>query len=151
MIHAAIQQGKPILAICRGIQILNVSLGGKLYQDIPSQTANEICHYQDSAARGEMTHSISILQDSNLCNIVGKTEMYVNSYHHQAVKDLAAPLLPMALAPVAATAPDGIIEAVESEDGRILGVQWHPESLCAVCEEHAKIFTNFIERCRADS
>lgn len=81
MIHAAIQQGKPILAICRGIQILNVSLGGKLYQDIPSQTANEICHYQDSAARGEMTHSISVLQDSNLCNIVGKTEMYVNSYH----------------------------------------------------------------------
>ena len=145
MIHAAIQQGKPILAICRGIQILNVSLGGKLYQDIPSQTANEICHYQDSAARGEMTHSISIMQDSNLCNIVGKTEMYVNSYHHQAVREIADGLR------VAATAPDGIIEAVESEDGRILGVQWHPESLCAVCEEHAKIFTNFIERCRADS
>lgn len=144
-IHAAIQQGKPILAICRGIQILNVSLGGKLYQDIPSQTANEICHYQDSAARGEMTHSISIMQDSNLCNIVGKTEMYVNSYHHQAVREIADGLR------VAATAPDGIIEAVESEDGRILGVQWHPESLCAVCEEHAKIFTNFIERCRADS
>lgn len=83
--------------------------------------------------------------DSNLCNIVGKTEMYVNSYHHQAVREIADGLR------VTATAPDGIIEAVESEDGRILGVQWHPESLCAVCEEHAKIFTNFIERCRADS
>ena len=71
-----------------------------------------------------MTHSISIMQDSNLCNIVGKTEMYVNSYHHQAVREIADGLR------VTATAPDGIIEAVESEDGRILGVQWHPESLC---------------------
>lgn len=145
MIQAAIRQNKPILAICRGIQILNVSLGGTLYQDIPSQTKNEICHYQDSAARGEMTHSISIAESSHLYHMIGKTEMLVNSYHHQSVKTLADSLKAVA------TAPDGIIEAVESEDGMIIGVQWHPESLCAISEEHARIFASFIERCQSVS
>lgn len=145
MIQAAIRQNKPILAICRGIQILNVSLGGTLYQDIPSQTKNEICHYQDSAARGEMTHSISIAESSHLYHMIGKTETLVNSYHHQSVKTLADSLKAVA------TAPDGIIEAVESEDGMIFGVQWHPESLCAISEEHARIFASFIERCQSVS
>ncbi len=142
MIQAAIRQNKPILAICRGIQILNVCLGGTLYQDIPSQTRNEICHYQDSAARGEMTHSISITEGSYLYHMIGKTELLVNSYHHQSIKLVADGLK------VTATAPDGIIEAVENEDGMIIGVQWHPESLCAFSEEHARIFANFIERCQ---
>jgi len=142
MIHEAQKLGKPILAICRGIQILNVALGGTLYQDIDAQQAATICHNQSISIRDEMTHSVSLLSDSVLYRLYQKDKIYVNSYHHQAVKDLAETLFPSAYS------LDHILEACESEDGRIIGVQWHPETLISTDENSRKLFRYFIEICQ---
>jgi microsomal dipeptidase-like Zn-dependent dipeptidase/anthranilate/para-aminobenzoate synthase component II len=111
----------PILGICRGIQTLAMALGGKVLQDIGQ---SGIKHSQD-ADRSEPTHSVTVEQGSTLFNIYKQEEkLYVNSFHHQAVGD-AGPLLR-----ISATAPDGTIEALESNEYKsILGVQWHPECL----------------------
>ena len=143
MIHEAQKLGKPILAICRGIQILNVALGGTLYQDIDAQQAATICHNQSISIRDEMTHSVSLLSDSVLYRLYQQDKIYVNSYHHQAVKDLAETLFPSAYS------LDHILEACESEDGRIIGVQWHPESFIGDDENSKKLFRYFIELCQA--
>ena len=143
LIHEAKRQEKPILAICRGIQILNVALGGTLYQDIDAQKAATICHSQSISIRDEMTHSVSLILDSFLYRLFGQNKIYVNSYHHQAVKDLAQTLFP------AAYSLDHILEACESEDGRIIGVQWHPESLISADENSKKLFRYFVELCQA--
>lgn len=141
LLRQAIAQGKPVLGICRGIQIINVCLGGTLYQDIPVQTGSTICHYQAAEARGEMTHTVQVEPDSWLARILGSTQVEVNSYHHQCVKDLAPGLRAVI------HAPDGLIEGVENEDGSILAVQWHPESLYALSPPHAGLFAAFLERC----
>ena len=111
----------PILGICRGIQTLAMSLGGKVVQDIGPTTVK---HSQD-ADRSEPTHSVTIKKDSTLFNIYNKEEkLFVNSFHHQAVGDAGS------LFSVTATAADGTIEAIESNEFKsILGVQWHPECL----------------------
>ena len=111
----------PILGICRGIQTLAMSLGGKVVQDIGPTTVK---HSQD-ADRSEPTHSVTVKKDSTLYNIYNKEEkLFVNSFHHQAVGD-AGPLFS-----ITATAADGTIEAIESNEYKsILGVQWHPECL----------------------
>lgn len=132
---------KPILGICRGEQVINVAFGGTLYQDIPSQTNATICHVQSSKIRAEGTHSISITEDSKLAEILGTTKIYVNSYHHQSVKEIAKGFK------ISAVAPDGIIEAIESEDGLIIAVQWHPEEMKR--ENHFKeMFEKFILSCQ---
>ena len=111
----------PILGICRGIQTLAVALGGKVAQDI-SDIA-KVKHSQD-AHRSEPTHSIIVEKDSTLYNIYSDAQLYVNSFHHQAVSD------PGPRFRVTAKAPDGIIEAIESREFKsIIGVQWHPECL----------------------
>jgi len=141
LIHEAKKLDKPILAICRGIQILNVALGGTLYQDIDAQKVATICHNQSISIRDEMTHSVSLLSDRVLYQLYQQDIIYVNSYHHQAVKDLAKTLLP------AAYSLDHILEACESEDGRIIGVQWHPETLLSIDENSKKLFRYFVELC----
>ena len=119
----------PILGICRGIQTLAVALGGKVIQDIESEKgivkseASAVKHSQD-ADRSEPTHSIAIADGSMLRDIFGGNSLFVNSFHHQAV---SAPGLHLK---VTATAPDGIIEALESTEHKpIIGVQWHPECM----------------------
>ncbi len=112
--------GKPILAICRGEQVLNVALGGSLYQDIPSQVTGAIQHSQ-KAPRNYGSHSIRIVEHSLLYKILKTKELKVNSFHHQAVKKLGKGLK------ITATAPDGIVEAVELEGFPVLGLQFHPE------------------------
>jgi len=112
----------PIFGICRGMQVLTLALGGTVAQDI-SQRAGIIKHSQD-ADRAECTHSVSIDPDSELHYTLTEETIYVNSFHHQAVEDLGKELR------IAATAPDGVIEAVESNCHKsLLGVQWHPEWL----------------------
>jgi putative glutamine amidotransferase len=119
--RAAVSRDIPILAICRGIQVLNVSQGGTLHQDIGRQVSGPISHGQ-KADKGVLTHTVRITQESRLFTIVESEEIWVNSKHHQAVKTVAPDLT------ISARASDGIIEAVEHPAKRfVLGVQWHPE------------------------
>lgn len=130
----------PILGICRGCQLMNVSLGGKLYQDINSQVANSLGHSPRSMAGDEFFHSIKIEKDSNFYNIFGKEEIFVNSFHHQAIKELGKNLKAVS------HADDGIIEAIEATDQRfMIGVQFHPEALQKKHKEFLGIFKALIE------
>lgn len=116
------EQGKPVLGICRGAQVINVALGGTLHQDIGDQVPGAFKHFQD-AVRSHMTHGIEIEEGTLLKAILGAGVVRVNSFHHQAV-DRPAPGVK-----VGAFAADGVIEAIEDEKGRFLGVQCHPEWL----------------------
>jgi putative glutamine amidotransferase len=124
LLAAAREQRRPVLAICRGIQLINVALGGTLIRDLPSQRPSGIMHDQPHD-RDARTHEVTIVAGTRLAAATGTTEMSVNSYHHQAVDRLASGLR------VTATAPDGVIEAVEVEDPEwwVVAVQWHPEDL----------------------
>ncbi|NMA86497.1 MAG: gamma-glutamyl-gamma-aminobutyrate hydrolase family protein, partial [Tissierellia bacterium] len=106
----AYKRKMPILGICRGSQLMNVALGGKLYQDINTQAPNSLGHSPSSMAGDEFFHSIKIEKDSNFYNIFGKEKIFVNSFHHQAVKELGNNLKAVA------HAEDGIIEAIEATD-----------------------------------
>ena len=123
----AIHEGRPLLAICRGIQVLNVALGGSLYQDIASDTGSTIAHSQ-KAPRDRPTHPVKVMgEGTRLGATLGVPEVEVNSMHHQAIKRLGRGLRDVAWS------PDGIIEGVEVSDAGtlVLGVQWHPEELTA--------------------
>lgn len=144
LIKAATDLKKPIFAICRGMQILNVVYGGTLYQDISYAPGEHIKHYQIGTPY-QATHSIKIDKSSTLFRMADKLEVErVNSFHHQALKKLADGLK------VVATAPDGIIEAVEgsNEDGMfILGVQFHPEMMYDKSTFARSMFKRFITIC----
>ena len=120
-VRIALERGLPVLGICRGIQSLNVALGGTLIQDVPSQVAGACQHYT-RASENMLAHTIDVEPDSLLARVLGVTTMAVNSWHHQAVKDVGEGLR------VNCRARDGVIEGAESADGRpILAVQCHPE------------------------
>jgi putative glutamine amidotransferase len=125
LIRAARQSEKPLLAICRGAQLLNVTLGGTLIQDLGSQRPGEINHDPDRP-RSSRTHAVELPGESRLARAVGVTRMEVNSVHHQAIGRVADELR------VVAVAPDGVIEAVEAAAESAwwcIGIQWHPEDL----------------------
>jgi putative glutamine amidotransferase len=123
LIEAAKARGKPVLAICRGIQILNVALGGTLVQDIRSQCDTSIAHDEDSP-RDTRSHEISVERGSLIAKAVGTEHLTVNSFHHQSVKRVADGMR------VTARAPDGVIEGLESTgDWWVMAVQWHPEEM----------------------
>lgn len=142
LIKEAMKQGKPILGICRGCQILNVTLGGTLYQDIPSQKENCLQHVQKSAYY-ERWHKIKIEKGSDFHKLFGD-ELYTNSVHHQAIKDLSDKLK------VVAKTSDGIPEVVESnmEGQFLMGVQFHPEMMYEKYPELIKVFEHFVEVCK---
>lgn len=142
LVHAAREAGKPVLAICRGPQLLNVALGGTLIQDIPSSFPNALPHNSEDG-RNARTHDISIEPDSRIATAVGATRISVNSLHHQSILQPAPGLR------VTARAPDGIIEGVESEDDTwwAMAVQWHPEEMNDSPEPWDRgIFRAFAER-----
>jgi putative glutamine amidotransferase len=134
----ALERNLPILAICRGAQVLNVALGGTLVQDIPEQIPGAIKHRQE-APKWYGTHSVSIQPGSLLSSIVG-SDAQVNSYHHQAIAKVGTGLR------VSAEAPDGVVEAVESTPGSfVLGVQWHPELMEERCPAARALFRHFVQ------
>ena len=116
----------PVLAICRGIQLVNVALGGTLWQDIPSQRPAALGH-KHTGDRDDRTHPVALVPGSRLAAALGTTRCEVNSFHHQSVRELAAGLV------ITATAPDGEIEGLEGAEGApwLLAVQWHPEEFHA--------------------
>ena len=137
----AIAEGKPILGLCRGHQVLNVALGGTLYQDIETQIPGAMRHdYFPGFPRDYLAHEVSLVEGSRLREAVGVAAMPVNSMHHQAVKSLAPGLL------VSARAGDGVIEAIESEGPNYLvGVQWHPEVFEQRDERTQRLFQSFVD------
>ena len=142
LIEAAFQRKMPIFGICRGIQILNVALGGTLYQDIDSDHfSTKLLQHMQQSGRAVATHSVQVIADNLLATIVEQEKIAVNSFHHQAVNVLAEKLK------VAAKSNDGIIEAVVHEEMPFcLAVQWHPEELAIAGDESAqKLFSAFIE------
>jgi putative glutamine amidotransferase len=129
LIQAALAQNKPILCICRGLQILNVYFGGTLYRDISDHAASVLAHQFDKVPRWYAAHAVD-LKAPLLRKLYGKDEVEVNSYHHQAVESVGQGLQ------VAAVAKDGIVEAlVHSDFPDLLAVQWHPEMTAVKLEE----------------
>lgn len=138
LIQACIKAGKPILGICRGLQILNVALGGTLWQDMQSQNSGAFIQHMQRAPGNIATHYIEVEKDTRLMDILGEG-LYVNSRHREGIKKLAQGLRP------AARTRDGVIEAVESEEGDLLAaVQWHPENMDP--ETMDPLFRAFMDR-----
>jgi putative glutamine amidotransferase len=141
----ALAEGLPILAICRGIQVLNVAEGGTLYQDIASQVLGSLKHdcWPDHP-RNYLAHQVTVNGDSYLAAVLGHRQIGVNSSHHQAVKDLALRFR------VVARATDGLIEAIEGHDHPFaLGVQWHPEELLEDVPSMRRLFEDFVSAARS--
>ena len=134
VLDEALKQNTPVLGICGGMQLINVFLGGSLYQDIPSMISNAIVH--EKGAR----HEILVEDGTLLGGIVKEKNFSTKSYHHQSVKAVGKGLK------ISARCPDGVIEAIEKEDHFVLGIQWHPER--EESEISKRIFRAFIDRCR---
>ena len=124
LVREARARRTPVLAICRGIQILNVALGGTLVQDIESQCETAIAH-DDEGPRDSRSHEITIETGSRIAAAMGTAHCSVNSFHHQSVKDVAPGMR------ITARSPDGVIEGIESADDAwwVMAVQWHPEEM----------------------
>ncbi len=133
---------KPLLAICRGAQVLNVALCGTLWQDVGTLGATEHDHYPE-ASRDDVTHPIEVDPGSRLHAIAGEGVVDVNSMHHQAVRDLGRDLV------VTARAHDGLVEAVEHPGRRfVVGVQCHPEELYLERAWARRLFVDFVAASR---
>lgn len=138
LVPMALEKNKSVLGICRGLQLMNALLGGTLYQDLPTQHPSGIIHRQ-SAPYDVPAHTVALVENSPLANLLGKTEIGVNSCHHQAIKDLATAFKVMAWS------PDGLIEAVCMPEKRFTwALQWHPEFAYKVSDDSMKIFGAFI-------
>ena len=143
LIHRALPVNKPFLAICRGIQVVNVAMGGNLYQDIGSQLGLSVSHVQP---RNTDAHEVKVEDGTLLKTLVHTDNLQVNSRHHQAIKTLAPGLR------TSARSEDGVIEAVEFLDERpALCVQWHPENLAADSPQHQALFDWLIAMAKQKS
>jgi putative glutamine amidotransferase len=143
-VRRALAEHKPVFAVCRGIQIVNVACGGSLYQDVTRQVPEAIKHdyfpTRENPSRNYLAHEVAVRPGSRLGGILGSERLRVNSMHHQAIKELAPGLV------ASAFAPDGVIEGVEGTNGHYLvAVQWHPEELADTDPAQRRLFTTFID------
>lgn len=144
LVQASVVKNKPILGICRGCQVINVALGGTLYEDLSDQFRGDVAHDRHDKPRDYLAHVVDVKAESLLVNILASSHAQVNSLHHQGVHRLAQELQ------VTATAPDELVEAFEIPGHTFcLAVQWHPEELQAH-EPMRRIFEAFAEACRAN-
>ncbi len=141
LVRQAVNDGLPVLAICRGVQVLNVALGGTLYQDIPTQIRHALRHnFHPDHPRNYLGHEVLVRSETYLSAVLGVERLRVNSFHHQSVRDVAPGLQ------VVASAPDGVIEAIEAQDKRfVLGVQWHPEELTEDDPRMKRLFEAWVK------
>jgi putative glutamine amidotransferase len=142
LLQKTLAADQPFLGICRGLQVINVGLGGSLYEDILDQKPGSLQHStSDELPRNHLTHTVRLEPSSQISRILAQSEVQVNSLHHQGIRRLASNLI------ATAYAPDGIIEAFELPGARYgLAVQWHPEWL----QEHLPmqaLFRSFVEAC----
>ncbi len=140
----AAAEAKPLLAICRGLQVINVAAGGSLYQDLPSQHPGPILHDPEDQPSETTVHPVEVPGGTLLSNMVQRAELDVNSAHHQAIRRLGTDLR------IAAVAPEGVIEAAEAEGHPFyVGVQWHPERAPEQVESSA-LFSGLIAAARSE-
>jgi putative glutamine amidotransferase len=134
-----------VLAVCRGAQLVNVAVGGSLYQDVAAQHPDALKHDHypvGGRRRDELAHDVHLAGGSRLRGLMGTATLAVNSMHHQGIARLAPGLVAVA------TSPDGLIEGVEGDtDSFLIGVQWHPEDLIDVDVRMRRLFEAFIGAC----
>lgn len=149
LVRWALDDGKPLLGVCRGMQLINVAAGGTLYQDIAEQRAGSIKHDYfpfggATFARDYLAHDVDVVPGTRLATVFGDGQLAVNSMHHQGVRDLGDGLSPSAVA------PDGLVEGLESTNGQyVVGVQWHPEALTERQSAAGILFREFVTTARA--
>ncbi|CAN5863437.1 gamma-glutamyl-gamma-aminobutyrate hydrolase family protein [soil metagenome] len=137
LLEMAFRRGMPVFGICRGMQVLNVALGGTLYQDLPSQIGPDLIMHRQESPKWQATHEVEFYDRTLSVGISGNDVIKVNSYHHQAVKDLSGELV------LSGCSSDGLIEAVESRDVSdqwIVAVQWHAEAMRETGVEQQRFF-----------
>ncbi|WP_302821556.1 gamma-glutamyl-gamma-aminobutyrate hydrolase family protein [Fusobacterium ulcerans] len=145
LLEEAVKRKIPVLGICRGHQLINVAFDGTLYQDIDTEVQSAMGHHPSQISRDELFHSVSIKKESVLHDIFGDEKIYVNSFHHQAVKKLGRGLKATAFS------CEGIVEAFETVDMNerfVLGIQWHPENLVNRYNEFLGIFKLLVDRAK---
>ncbi len=148
LIEEMLRLNKPILAVCRGCQMLNIVVGGDMYQDIYKQIDAPLIQHQQNAPAGHGSHFVQVKKGSLLHKLTEKKQFKVNSRHHQANRLVSNPLI------ISGRSSDNIIEAVESKaHDFVLGLQWHPENMLAEQgdETATKIFIGFINACKGGS
>lgn len=139
LLRAAVDADKPFFGICRGLQVMNVALGGTLYTHILDQFSNALQHDWGDKPRDTLAHPVRVEEGTRLAGILGAPMLQVNSLHHQGIKDLAPNLKATAFS------PDGLIEGIELPNRKFaLAVQWHPEWMTSR-EEMRRLFRKFIE------
>lgn len=145
LVKKAVTLEKPLFGICRGIQVMNTAMGGTLYQDIPSQVKDrDVLKHSQSAPKWYPTHEVHIKKGSKVWDSFGKEQAAVNSFHHQAVKDIAPGFA------ATSSASDGIVESIEHENHRFaVGVQWHPELMWEKDEVYLALFREFVKQAAA--
>ena len=140
----ALEEQKPVLGVCRGMQLINVAAGGSLYQDIADELPGAVKHDYfpfrgGSFARDHLAHEVKVAQGTRLAGLMGAGDLRVNSMHHQGVRELGRGLVSTAVA------PDGLVEAIEGNgDGYLLAVQWHPEALTENDPRTRNLLADFI-------
>jgi len=144
----AIEARKPVLGVCRGMQLINLAAGGTLYQDLAEQKQGSIKHDYfpfggQNFRRDFLAHEVEVAAGSRLAKVFGEGALRVNSMHHQGVRDVGKGLT------VSATAADGLVEGLEAGDGGyVVGVQWHPEALTDNEAASRRLFEDFVETAR---
>jgi putative glutamine amidotransferase len=128
--------GKPVFGICYGMQFINARAGGTIYADVHAQKPGVLLH---SAGRGAADHTVQFKEDSRIRQVLGAPEIIANTYHIQAVNEIGEGLEAVGFG------PDGVVEAIESRDGRLMGVQFHPERMF---DRTRPLFEDFVNRCR---
>jgi putative glutamine amidotransferase len=140
----ALEDEKPVLGVCRGMQLINVAAGGSLYQDLAQELPGALKHDYfpfrgQSYTRDYLAHEVRVAEGSRLAQLMGAGPLRVNSMHHQGVKTLGQGLLPTAVA------PDGLVEAIEGDrDAYLVAVQWHPEALTDNDPRTRAMFADFV-------
>lgn len=142
LFKAFYKAGKPIFGICRGCQFINILMGGSVYQDLAADNPDSYIRHSQGADGSYPTHHVEIAKGSSLYKSLGVTA-YVNSRHHQGIKKVGEGLT------VTAKAADGVVEAIETADGQIVAVQWHPENMWQEHAEMRRLFEDFIGRVAA--
>src|SRR5215207_3807362 len=137
LVEQALERGIPVFGICRGLQVLNVALGGTLYQDLPSQLHPDLIAHRQRVPKWQWSHEVEVDGNSKVAGIMETDEIRVNSYHHQAIKDLSGDLVAVA------HSSDGVIEAAESpnlSERWLVGVQWHAEAMRDAGTQNRNLF-----------